>query len=127
MNGVVGFSDPLLNMSTIVGLLSAVLAFITAATYVGFKLAGTDFPVGNPTIVVLVLFVGGVQLICLGIIGLYVGRIYDEVKRRPRYIVDRAEGFAAGALAALPDRPPGLIDVTNEPDAAPRAREVEAS
>ena len=100
VNGVVGFSTTLLNMSTVVGLVAALLAFITGATYVGFKLAGTDFPVGNPTIVVLVLFIGGIQLICLGIIGLYIGRIYDEVKRRPRFIVDRAEGFDEPALPA---------------------------
>ena len=119
VNGVVGFSTTLLNMSTVVGLIAALLAFITGATYVGFKLAGTDFPVGNPTIVVLVLFVGGIQLICLGIIGLYIGRIYDEVKRRPRFIVDRAEGFDERAV-------PASSPVTPVTPVTP-VREVEAS
>lgn len=131
INGVVGFSTTLLNMSTIVGLIAAVLAFITGVTYVGFKLAGTDFPVGNPTIVVLVLFIGGVQLICLGIIGLYIGRIYDEVKRRPRYIVDRSEGFEDEIAAApgLPTRvaPAPVVDVRAEPPPPSPAREVGAS
>ncbi|HEX2039288.1 MAG TPA: glycosyltransferase family 2 protein [Acidimicrobiales bacterium] len=94
LNGLVAFSSALLNVSTIVGFLAAAGAFLTALVYVLLKVTGTDFPLGNPTIVVLVLFVGGVQLICLGIVGQYVGRIYDEVKRRPRYIVDRAIGFA---------------------------------
>ncbi len=58
------------------------------------KLAGVDFPIGNPTIVILVLLLGGMNLICLGIMGQYVGRIYEEVKRRPRYIVESAVGFS---------------------------------
>ena len=49
-------------------------------------------PVGNPTVVFLVLLIGGIQLICLGIIGQYIGRIYDEVKRRPRFIVSEVIG-----------------------------------
>ena len=57
------------------------------------KIIGVQFPIGNPTIVALVLLLGGFQLICLGIIGQYIGRIYDEVKRRPRYIVDYLIGM----------------------------------
>ena len=48
---------------------------------------------GNPTVVILVLFLGGVQLICLGILGEYIGRMYDEVKQRPKYIVDKTVGI----------------------------------
>jgi dolichol-phosphate mannosyltransferase len=93
-NGLVAFSSALLNLSTILGFLAAGAAFLTAAAYVALTLGGVDFPIGNPTIVTAVLLIGGFQLICLGIIGQYIGRIYDEVKRRPRYIVDVAEGFA---------------------------------
>lgn len=95
LNGLVAFSSALLNVSTVVGFIAAATAFITAIVYVVLKLAGTDFPLGNPTIVAVVLFLGGIQLICLGIMGQYVGRIYDEAKQRPRYIVARAEGFVA--------------------------------
>ena len=49
-----------------------------------------DYPLGIPTITILVLFMGGVQLIAIGIIGEYLGRTYEEVLRRPRYIVDQA-------------------------------------
>ncbi len=94
-NGVVGFSTALLSLSTILGFVSAVGAFVTAVSYAVVQLAGRKFPVGNPTIVVLVLLIGGIQLICLGIMGQYVGRTYEEVKRRPRFIVDRAAGFDA--------------------------------
>ena len=92
-NGLVAFSSALLNLSTVVGFVSAALAFVTGFAYVALKLGGVDFPVGNPTIVALVLLLGGLQLICIGILGQYVGRIYEEVKQRPRYIVSRSAGF----------------------------------
>ena len=93
-NGLVAFSSALLNLSTVIGFLSAVLAFVTAISYVGLKIGGVAFPVGNPTVVSLVLLVGGIQLICIGILGQYVGRIYEEVKDRPRYIISQSAGWA---------------------------------
>ena len=87
---------------TWVGFVAAGLSFIVGVAYLIATLAGAPFPVGNPTIVALVLFIGGVQLICLGIMGQYIGRIYDEVKRRPRYIVDVAEGFVEPHAADSP-------------------------
>ena len=93
LNGIIGFSTALLSLSTILGFAAAIGAFVMAIAYMIVKLAGREFPVGNPTIVVLVLLVGGIQLICLGIIGQYIGRIYEEVKHRPRFVVDRAAGF----------------------------------
>jgi dolichol-phosphate mannosyltransferase len=48
---------------------------------------------GNPTIVILVLLLGGIQLIGIGILGEYIARIYDEVRARPKYIIDQAYGF----------------------------------
>jgi dolichol-phosphate mannosyltransferase len=56
-------------------------------------LCGFPFPLGNPTMVILILFMGGIQLISVGILGEYIGRIYEEVRARPKFIVDRAEGF----------------------------------
>jgi dolichol-phosphate mannosyltransferase len=105
INGLVGFSTALLSLSTLVGFVSAIAAFVTAVAYAGFKLAGTNFPVGNPTIVILVLLVGGVQLICLGIAGQYIGRIYEEVKHRPRFIIDRAAGFEVQDTRGIPRSP----------------------
>jgi polyisoprenyl-phosphate glycosyltransferase len=57
------------------------------------KLAGIHFPIGNPTIVILLSLFGGVQLLSLGVIGEYVGRIYDEVRQRPKYIVESRYGW----------------------------------
>lgn len=58
------------------------------------RLFGPSAPLlGQATTLVAVLFMGGVQLICLGIIGEYLGRIYDEVKGRPLYLIDQLWGF----------------------------------
>ena len=92
-NGLVAFSSALLNLSTVVGFIAAFLSFVVAGSYVALKIVGVQFPIGNPTIVALVLLLGGFQLICLGIIGQYIGRIYDEVKHRPRYIIDYLIGI----------------------------------
>jgi polyisoprenyl-phosphate glycosyltransferase len=99
LNGLVAFSSALLNLSTAFGFIAAGLAFAIGLGYVTTQVIDAPFPVGNATIVVLVLFVGGVQLVCLGILGQYLARIYDEVKRRPRFIVDVAEGFVEEQVA----------------------------
>jgi dolichol-phosphate mannosyltransferase len=92
-NGIFCFSTFALTLSTQLGFALAFGSIFIALVYLVMKLAGFPFPVGNPTIVILVLFMGGVQLISVGILGEYIGRIYEEVRGRPRFIVDRAEGF----------------------------------
>lgn len=92
LNGIVGFSSALLNLSTVLGFLAAITSFLLGTSYVVLQIFDQSLPIGNPTIVAVVLFVGGLQLICLGIIGQYIGRIYDEVKQRPRYIVAQSLG-----------------------------------
>ena len=93
LNGLIAFSTALLNFATLIGVFAAFASFVTAGVYMILKFTGTNFPLGNPTIVVLVLLLGGMNLICLGIVGQYIGRIYEEVKRRPRYIVQRSYNF----------------------------------
>ena len=75
--------------------------------YLVAKLAGSHFPVGNPTIVIVVSLFSGIQLLSLGIMGEYVGRIYDEVKQRPKYIVESSYGVEAPEepVALTPHRP----------------------
>lgn len=103
MNGVVCFSNYLLSLATVIGFATAGLAFLMGFAYFMLKLAGVPFPLGNATIVILVLFLGGVQLMSVGILGEYIGRIYDEVKQRPRFIIDQAHGFG-DASKSLADR-----------------------
>ena len=95
INGVVGFSRYPLQLISVVGIAFSVLAFIVAVVYLGLKIAGVAFPIGNPTIVVVVAFFSGIQLLSLGVMGEYVGRIYDEARQRPKFLVDSRPGFAA--------------------------------
>ncbi|HEY9156273.1 MAG TPA: glycosyltransferase, partial [Opitutaceae bacterium] len=92
-NGIFCFSTYALTLSTQLGFLIAAISFLIALAYLVMKLAGFPFPIGNPTVVILVLLMGGIQLISVGILGEYIGRIYEEVRSRPKFIVDRAEGF----------------------------------
>jgi dolichol-phosphate mannosyltransferase len=92
-NGIFCFSTYALTLSTMAGFAIAGASFMIALAYLVMKLAGFPFPIGNPTIVILVLFMGGIQLISVGILGEYIGRIYEEVRARPKFIVERAEGF----------------------------------
>src|ERR1700730_3962954 len=92
-NGIFCFSNYALTLSSQLGFLIAGIAFLLAFLYLILKLTGVPFPLGNPTIVILLLFLGGVQLITVGILGEYIGRIYEEVRQRPKFIVDRKEGL----------------------------------
>lgn len=93
LNGVVGFSRYPLHVISLGGILLSGFAFLLASIYLVLKLAGTDFPIGNPTVVILLCFFSGIQLLSLGIMGEYVGRIYDEVRHRPKYIVQSRLGW----------------------------------
>jgi polyisoprenyl-phosphate glycosyltransferase len=92
-NGIFCFSNYALTLSTYAGFIVALAAFSIGILYAVLKIFGFPFPLGNPTIVILVLFLGGIQLIGIGILGEYIGRIYEEVRQRPRFIIDRSEGL----------------------------------
>jgi dolichol-phosphate mannosyltransferase len=93
LNGLISFSSRPLFVMSIAGFVLAGLSFLFGAWYVIQKLVGIDLTPGLSTTVLVVSFFAGVQLLGLGLIGEYVGRIYDEVKRRPMYIVDRQVNF----------------------------------
>ncbi len=93
LNGLISFSSRPLFLMSIGGFILAGLSFMLGAWYVLQKLIGIDLTPGLSTTVLVVSFFAGVQLLGLGLIGEYVGRIYDEVKRRPMYIVDRQVNF----------------------------------
>jgi dolichol-phosphate mannosyltransferase len=95
LNGVIGFSRYPLQLISVLGIVFSGLAFVFAIVYLVMKIAGVPFPVGNPTIVIVVAFFSGVQLLSLGVMGEYVGRIYDETRQRPKYIVESRYGFDA--------------------------------
>lgn len=86
IDGIIGFSTAPLRMATYTGLISAVAALIYLVIVVLQKLiSGIDIP-GYATIIVLILFMGGMQLLCLGLIGEYVGKIFEQSKDRPVYL-----------------------------------------
>ncbi|HEY7828964.1 MAG TPA: glycosyltransferase family 2 protein [Solirubrobacteraceae bacterium] len=99
LNGLIGFSRYPLQLISIVGVALSGLALMLALAYFGLKVGGQNFPVGNPTVVIVVAFFSGIQLLSLGVIGEYVGRIYDEARQRPKYIVESRHGWQETPLA----------------------------
>lgn len=90
LDGVFSFSRLPLRLLTYTGLIISMLGFSIALFFIIRRLLGIEIAqIGFTTVVVLVLFLGGVQLIGIGILGEYLGRIYDEAKQRPLFIVRR--------------------------------------
>lgn len=86
LSGIVGFSIKPLRMATFLGGFTSFAAFVYLIMVLLEKLIkGIDVP-GYATMIVLILFLGGIQLLCIGIIGEYVGRIFEQSKQRPIYI-----------------------------------------
>jgi polyisoprenyl-phosphate glycosyltransferase len=86
LDAIASFSHLPLQLATYIGLISATIAFILIPVVVALHFAGSYLP-GFGSLTIAILLLGGIQLIALGVIGEYVGRIYDEVKHRPLYIV----------------------------------------
>ncbi len=90
LNAITGFSYFPLQLATYFGFISAGIAIIAIPVVAILRMTGSQFFGGQATTLISVLFLGGVQLICLGVLGEYLGRIYDEVKGRPLYIIREA-------------------------------------
>ena len=87
LDGIVSFSYFPLRIAGYTGFAISLISFLGILVYLYKKLFIGGEPQGFPTLVILVLFMGGIQLVSLGIIGEYIGRIYDEVKQRPIYVI----------------------------------------
>ena len=87
LEGITSFSTAPLRLATYLGVATALLAFLYAAWIVVKALAWGDPVAGWPTMMAVILFLGGVQLVALGLIGEYLGRLYMESKQRPLYLV----------------------------------------
>jgi len=93
-NGIVAFSDSLLRLMVVVGMSMAGLALLAIPLVAFLKALDLyKFTEGLATMCILMLFLGGVQLVGMGLLGAYVGRTYEETKRRPKFIVDESLGF----------------------------------
>ncbi|MFA5683182.1 MAG: glycosyltransferase family 2 protein [Lysobacteraceae bacterium] len=118
LEGITSFSTVPLRLATYVGLITATLAFSYGVWIMAKTLLWGDPVAGYPSLMSVMLFLGGMQLVALGIIGEYLGRLYDEVKQRPLYLIeDRAGGgleWAAG-LSSAAGRSPGVGDAHGQP------------
>jgi glycosyltransferase involved in cell wall biosynthesis len=118
LEGITSFTIAPLKLATYVGLVIALTAFTTAGIIIFKTLMYGDPVRGFPTLMVTVLFLGGVQLLFIGVIGEYLGRIFNEAKGRPLYFVGeliRSDEVSLGgpvegervAAFVRPDRPAG--------------------
>jgi dolichol-phosphate mannosyltransferase len=117
LDAIASFSHLPLQLATYAGMLSAGVAFVAIPVVIGLRVFDSYLP-GFSSITIAILLLGGIQLIALGVIGEYVGRIYDEVKHRPLYIVGEernAPGADALGPRAVRGARSGLAARTREP------------
>ncbi len=93
VDGILSFSIVPLRLATLIGFGASSLALVGCLWALGVRLLTNRWFPGWTSVMLAVLFMGGVQLLCLGILGEYLGRIYGETKRRPLYIVREMKGF----------------------------------
>ena len=92
-DGIFSFSNAPLRLATYVGVITAFVSFVGTLIVAYAKLFTNEATPGWASPVISILFVGGLILLTLGLIGEYLGRIYDEVKQRPLYVVKDKVGF----------------------------------
>jgi len=93
VSGYVGFSTVPLRVASWLGLVVAAIGFGIAVWAVSTKILGIPSPRGWASSIAVMLFLGGIQLLVLGVMGEYLGRVYDEARARPSYVVREAVGF----------------------------------
>ena len=97
VDGITSFSIAPLRIATYTGILASLFAFLGMAVVIIRALLHGDPVAGWPSMMVVILFIGGVQLLALGVIGEYVGRMYNESKQRPLYLVEQQQPAALDA------------------------------
>jgi len=107
LDGITAFSEIPLRLATWFGFIVSAIAFAVAVIEIGIRIfTGYNLP-GYTSTIFAILFLGGVQLITIGILGEYVGRIYDEIKGRPLYLVAETTGAGLDAPSdSLPSTAP---------------------
>jgi dolichol-phosphate mannosyltransferase len=89
LNGITSFTDQPLYFSTILGFIITIITFILGVQIIITKIMNPSFSIpGWPSLAVIILFFGGIQLLSIGVVSIYIGKIYREVKDRPLYIVE---------------------------------------
>jgi dolichol-phosphate mannosyltransferase len=96
IDGLVSFSTAPLRLVLALGFVIAAVSFLVGLFALGARLGGWYSTPGWASILLVVSFLGGMQLTLVGVVGVYVGRMYDELKARPLYVVREAHGLGAG-------------------------------
>jgi dolichol-phosphate mannosyltransferase len=109
LDAISSFSHRPLQLATLLGFIISTISFIAIPVVVVMRILGSYLP-GFGSITIAVLLLGGIQLISIGIIGEYVGRIYDEVKGRPLYLVRAQRNFPTSE----PSTPLTVAEPTSE-------------
>jgi dolichol-phosphate mannosyltransferase len=104
IDGLVSFSDAPLRLALWGGMGVSALAMIYGSWVIAMWATHADLVPGWSSTIVVTAFLCGANMMMTGVMGLYVGRIHDEVKGRPLYVIDRAVGFEADAEAVAPSR-----------------------
>jgi dolichol-phosphate mannosyltransferase len=104
LSGYIGFSAMPLRVATWLGLCAAGMGFLIAVWAAVSKLAGIYSPRGWASTLAVIMFLGGVQLLMLGVIGEYLSRVYDEVRQRPLYVVKSRVGFGKNDIEEIQKR-----------------------
>jgi glycosyltransferase involved in cell wall biosynthesis len=116
LDGLVSFSKVPLRLATWLGFFAGIFAFGMASLVIYWRFFTSSPLVGSATILVGLFFLGAVQLITIGILGEYIGRIYEEVKQRPLYILDVMAGFEPRSFDSRSDlklNPQNITKITN--------------
>jgi glycosyltransferase involved in cell wall biosynthesis len=92
-NGILGFSTAPLRLALSAGVFLAIASVIYGVVAISLKLAGESLVPGYASLLFVITFLSGIQLAVMGMVGLYVGRIYDEARGRPLYVVRERRGF----------------------------------
>jgi polyisoprenyl-phosphate glycosyltransferase len=114
IHGIVSFSEKPLHLALWGGLAISALAGLLGAYAVLAWLLDTHVVPGWTSIIVIVSFLSGINLIMTGVVGLYVGSIHAEVKRRPLYVIDRLSGFEEQSQAIAADKGPNVLSLRQE-------------
>jgi dolichol-phosphate mannosyltransferase len=94
LNGLTSFTDRPLYFSTILGFLITIVTFILAVQIIITKIMNPSFSIpGWPSLAVIILFFGGIQLLSIGVVSIYISKIYRAAKNRPLYIIDEAHNL----------------------------------
>jgi glycosyltransferase involved in cell wall biosynthesis len=124
-NAIFYFSKKPLKIATAFGLFSVMAGLLLSVWILYNKIANPQFLIsGWTSVILIIIYFGGVQLLTIGILGHYIGSLFDEIKKRPEYLVDEIVSFERSAARKLPNPEPAAnvaLAVLREKSLRPKA------